>query len=207
MVAVGPHEEVWTARRRMVGDLLAELRERALATDDSRAVRLVETNFSWVLLGPEAYKIKKPLTLPFLDFSTYEAREEACRTEVRLNRRLAPCTYLGVVAVRRRSNGRFTFNAGGAVVDWAVRMVRLDDETRADVLLERDALTHAHVDAIAHALALFHARCPSNPRLARFGAPEVVEQNVVENFVSLSRSIGGVDDQPSPHESDELALR
>jgi len=63
-------------------------------------VRLIETHISWVLLtGEYAYKIKKPLNLGFLDFSTLAQRKQACAEEVRLNRRLAPETYLGVVAI------------------------------------------------------------------------------------------------------------
>src|SRR5687767_1120449 len=93
-------EECWTLRRRMVDDLLSELRERARAASDPREVRLVETHLSWVLLGPEVFKVKKPVTLPFVDFSTFENREAACRAEVRVNRRLAPRTYLGVAPVR-----------------------------------------------------------------------------------------------------------
>jgi len=80
---------------------------RALLTDPAcydhavEQVRLIETHISWVLLtGEYAYKIKKPLDLGFLDFSTLAQRQQACAEEVRLNRRLAPEIYLGVVAVR-----------------------------------------------------------------------------------------------------------
>jgi aminoglycoside phosphotransferase family enzyme len=63
-------------------------------------VQLIETHISWVLLaGDYAYKIKKPVDLGFLDFSTLALRREACEEEVRLNRRLAPDYYLGVVAI------------------------------------------------------------------------------------------------------------
>lgn len=177
----------------MVDDLLAELRDRALASGDRRDVRLIETHISWVLLGPEVYKIKKPVTLPFLDFSSFESRERACRTETRINRRLAPHTYLGVTPVRRRSDGRFTFGSSGPIVDWAVRMTRLDENRRADVLLANAALGREHVDALAATLAAFHAAAPSGPKVARCGAPEAVERNLVDNFVSIrtSRESGG----------------
>ena len=185
MAAVATHEEIWTTRRRLVDDLLAELRERAAAAGDQRPVELVETHISWVLLGPEVYKIKKPVVLPFVDFSSFEARERACRTEVRINRRLAPRTYLGVVPIRRRADGTFTLRAGGAIAEWAVHMVRLDEARRADVLLERGDLQREHVDALAVAVAAFHADAPSTPRIARYGAPELVERNVRDNFASL----------------------
>jgi aminoglycoside phosphotransferase family enzyme/predicted kinase len=132
--------------------------------------------------------------MPFLDFSTFEMREQACRNEVRINRRLAPKTYQGVVPVRRRSDGHYTFNSSGAIVDWAVRMTRLDEAQRADTLLARGALTPAHIDAIATKVAAFHASSPSTPRIAWFGAPERVLRNVVDNFRSLRESIGSEED-------------
>lgn len=190
MVAASTCEEVWTTRRRVVDDLLEELGERALRLNDPRPVRLIETHISWVLLGPEVYKIKKPMTLPFLDFSSFEARERACRAEVRINRRLAPRTYLGVAPIRRRADGRFTLRAGGgAIAEWAVHMTRLDEERRADVLLGRGELRLEQVDALALAVAAFHADSPSTPRIARYGAPEIVERNMFDNFEVL-RSCG-----------------
>lgn len=179
MTAAVGYEEVWADRRRMVDDLLAELSARG------GDVRLVETHISWVLLGAEVFKIKKPVRLPFVDFSSFEARERACRTEVRINRRLAPRTYLGIVPIRRRPDGRCSFGSGGAVVDWAVRMVRLDEAGRADNLLAEGRLDRARIDALAHGIAAFHADAPSTPRIARFGAPEAIERNVADNFASL----------------------
>src|SRR6478735_8306100 len=125
MAAATSSDELWSIRRRMVDDLLRELRERAASSGEDREVRLIETHISWVLLGPEVYKIKKPVSFPFLDFSSFEERERVCRNEVRINRRLAPRTYLGVVPIRRRADGRFTREAGGPIVEWAVRMKRL----------------------------------------------------------------------------------
>lgn len=188
MAATTAHEQLFTARREMVDDLLAELRSRARASDDPRDVRLIETHISWVLLGPEVYKIKKPVTLPFLDFSSFEARERACRTEVRINRRLAPRTYLGVVPVRRRGDGRFTFGSGGAIVEWAVRMTRLDERRRADALLERGELERPQLDALARAVAAFHAAAPSGPEITRHGSPDLIAENAEDNFESLRAS-------------------
>lgn len=108
---------------------------------------------------------------------------------MRINRRLAPRTYHGVIPIRRRADGRCTFGTGGSVIDWAVRMTRLDDGSRADVLLERGALGHAQIDALASGLAAFHADCPSSPRVARYGAPEVVERNVLDNFAALREHV------------------
>lgn len=186
MAAVSPFEELWVARRRMVEDLLSEMRNRTPSSD----IRREETHISWVLLGDgEAYKIKKPVLLPFLDFSTFEARERACRNEVRVNRRLAPRTYLGVVPVRRRPDGRCTLGPRGVVVDWAVRMVRLDERLRANTLLESGRLDRERVDRLAIGIAAFHADARTDARIARFGSPDAVERNVVDNFEALRTSI------------------
>src|SRR5271165_3735184 len=91
-------------------------------------VELIETHISWVLRREnDVIKIKKPVDLGFLDFRTLERRRLACEDEVRLNARLAPGTYLGVVPIVQRPGGRLALEGGGRVVDWAVRMVRLDD--------------------------------------------------------------------------------
>src|SRR5665647_1034620 len=79
--------------------LVQALRER-LQIDTQQPVALEETHISWVLLTERlAYKLKKPVHLPFVDFSTLALRKRFCEEEVRLNRRLAPSLYLGVVPV------------------------------------------------------------------------------------------------------------
>lgn len=179
-------EDTFMVRRRMVEDLLSELREAAKRSPDAQEVRLVETHISWVLLGAEVYKIKKPLAFPFLDFTSFEERERACRNEVRINRRLSPRVYLGVVPIRRRSDGRFTLAAGGGpVVEWAVRMKRLDDARRADNLLASGALDGGTVDRLARVLAAFHADSPTGPRIEAMGTPSLVEAHAYENFAAL----------------------
>jgi len=86
-----------------------------------RGFSLRETHISRVFLGPElVYKLKKPVDLGFLDFTTLERRERFCQLEVALNRRLAPGVYLGVVPVTRDANGSHQLKGDGAVVDYAV---------------------------------------------------------------------------------------
>src|SRR4051794_22944262 len=105
------------------------------------AVELVETHISWVFLAGDAvFKVKKPVDFGFLDFRTIEHRRQACEAEVRLNARLAPQVYLGVVPVRQGTGGH-TLTGSGPIVDWAVRMIRLPDARRADFLLRTGALT------------------------------------------------------------------
>ncbi len=109
-----------------------------LVDDLSRpGVELRETHISWVFLsGGYAWKIKKPVDLGFLDFSTPEKRRRACDAEVRLNRRLAPRVYRGVEPVTLDAAGRHRIGGEGPAVDWAVRMIRLPDD--APLLNPRD---------------------------------------------------------------------
>src|SRR5512144_3180845 len=91
-------------------------------------IQLLQTHVSYILLtGTYAYKVKKPVDLGFLDFSTLERRRHFCEEEVRLNRRLAPQVYLGVVPVARSPQG-LRFEGTGEVVDWAVKMQRLPED-------------------------------------------------------------------------------
>src|SRR5436853_2703240 len=109
-------------------DLIAALADRRAYTHAVENVEVRQTHISAVFLaGPVVYKVKKPLDLGFLDFSTLEKRRHFCQEEVRLNRRLAPGVYLGVVPIVER-DGRLMVEAEGEAVEWAVKMVRLPDE-------------------------------------------------------------------------------
>src|SRR5579883_2179303 len=156
------------------------LRPEAWPPPRPRSVELVETHVSWVLRGDrEVMKVKKPVSLGFVDFSSPERRRAACEDEARLNARLAPGVYLGVVPVVRRGDGRLAIDGEGEAVDWAVRMVRLDDARRADTMLGRGDLAAAHVDALAEAVARLHALSPVPAELAaRYGSRDAVERNV-----------------------------
>ena len=101
----------------------------------TRDIRLVETHISWVFLtGDYAYKLKKPVDLGFLDFSTLELRRHFCEEELRLNRRLVPDLYLDVVAIRG-SHEAPVVDGKGELVDYAVRMHQFDLERQLDVEL------------------------------------------------------------------------
>jgi len=90
---------------------------------------------SWVFLTDKhAHKLKKPVRHAFLDFSTIEARRRNCRAEVRLNNRLAPGVYLGVVPLVLRADRTLSLGGAGRVVDWLVQMRRL---RKSDVLQEQ----------------------------------------------------------------------
>jgi aminoglycoside phosphotransferase family enzyme/predicted kinase len=117
----------------------------------------VQTHISHVFLaGPLVYKLKKPVRFDFLDFSTVANREQACREEVRLNRRLAAETYLGVKPIIRGPDGEFRWEGDGEVVDWVVEMRRLPTELTLDALHQRGALEPKHIELLTAMLVNFY---------------------------------------------------
>jgi len=139
------------------------------ALPDPAAVEVRETHISWVLLaGAFAYKIKKPVTLPFLDYGTLEKRRFYCAEELRLNRRFAPELYLEVVEL-----------AG----EPAVKMRRFPDAARLDQVCRRGALTQEALARFARELAAFQALAPA--AAAEFGTPERIRADALENFDEL----------------------
>src|SRR5262245_48287621 len=114
--------------------LIEALSEPAAYPHPVGVVEVRQTHISAVFLaGLFAYKVKKPVALPFLDFTTPARRRHFCCEEVRLNRRLAPDVYLGVVPVTRAAGG-LRLEGTGEPVEWAVKMRRLP---AAATLLER----------------------------------------------------------------------
>jgi aminoglycoside phosphotransferase family enzyme/predicted kinase len=148
-------------------------------------VEVRETHISWVFLaGDRAYKLKKPLVLPFLDYGTPERRREMCREEVRLNRRLAPELYLGVRALATTADGlELAEEDDPRAVDYVVEMRRYDEGRALAAKLERGELKRSEVVALGGVLAQFHARAR---RVAASGMPVLtVERRMTENFHEL----------------------
>lgn len=154
-------------------------------------VRHIETHISHVLLtGQFAYKIKKPLNLGFLDFSTLDKRRFCCEEELRLNRRLAPDVYLEVVAINGKP-GSPCINGTGPILEYAVKMRQFDPASGLDQLEEQGRLTLHHADAMAETVADFHARIPSVPLDSAWGSVETIWQPVVQNFEQVAARIKG----------------
>ncbi len=125
-------------------------------------VTVHETHASWVFVaGDRAYKVKKPVALGFLDYSTLERRRSACREEVRVNRELAPDLYLGVRAITRSQSGfRFASEEAKDALEYVVEMHRFSDRDTFAGLIATGSLTRAQVAAAACRLADFHRCAP-----------------------------------------------
>jgi len=169
--------------------LIQALTDGSVYEHPTTEIVVLQTHISWVVLtGPYAYKIKKPVNLGFVDFSTLAKRHFFCQEELRLNRRLAPQLYLEVVALygtpeRPRWRGR------GAAMEYAVKMVQFAQETSLSHILDTGQLQGAHIDHLAHEVSAFHARVATAHPLSRFGTPEVIYQPVQENFQHLFDAI------------------
>ena len=125
-------------------------------------IEVVETHISWIFLTESlAYKIKKPVNLGFLDFSTLEKRHYYCNEELRLNRRLCPDLYLSVVPIVR-SGATFRVDTEGEIVDYAVTMVRFDRTMELDRMLAHKLLT----DRKSTRLNSSHLKVPRMPSSA-----------------------------------------
>lgn len=120
---------------------------------------VAETHISVIYLcGDTAWKLKKAVVLPYVDFGSLEKRRAACAQEVALNRRTAPQIYRGVRAVYRSEDGRLSFTGKGAPVEWLVEMQRFDASQTFDHLVKGDALTPQIMESLAEAIARFHAK-------------------------------------------------
>ena len=154
------------------------------------AVEARHTHISVVFLaGPYAYKVKKPVELGFLDFSTLEKRRHFCEEEVRLNRRLAPTVYLGVVPVNRTDAG-VKVEGRGEVVEWAVKMERLPEGATLQKRLQLGEVSPAVVQSLAQKIASFHAHADAGERISAFGHFGVVARNARENFEQAAPQVG-----------------
>jgi aminoglycoside phosphotransferase family enzyme len=136
---------------------VAFLRETSAYPEPTTRVDVIETHMSWVFLTDRfVYKMKKPVRFSFLDYGTLSARHTACRESVRLNRRLAPEVYLGVLPLTVSVDGRFTLDGHGEVVEWLEKMVRLPAADMLDRMIADRRLAPEHVDRIAQRLVGFY---------------------------------------------------
>ncbi|WP_456414523.1 bifunctional aminoglycoside phosphotransferase/ATP-binding protein [Thiolapillus sp.] len=165
--------------------LISRLMRPALFDHPVKSLRLVETHISWVLLtGDYAYKIKKPVNLGFLDFSTLEKRRFYCEEEVRLNRRLAADYYLDVVPVTGAVE-RPHWGGTGEVMEYAVKMRQFPQEAQLDRMLDQGWLEPGYMNAFARLIADFHDKVSVAGPSGNYGSPEHVYHPVAGNFTQL----------------------
>lgn len=152
-------------------------------------IELIETHISWVILtGDFAYKIKKPVDLGFVDFSTLAKRRHFCEEEVRLNRRLAPEFYLGVMPLTGSPDAP-RFGGDGEAIEYAVQMRQFSPSAQLDRMLDRGELKGHHLDAFARLIAAFHQRVSVAGVGLYHGEPERVLAPAMQNFPDLRQCL------------------
>jgi uncharacterized protein len=143
-------------------------------------VERIDTHASIIFLNSDrAYKLKRAVKFPYLDFSTRNLRRRYCEAEVRINRRTAPHIYLGVRCITRTASGSLQLDGDGEPLDWVVEMVRFDEETLFDRLAQKGVLDRFAMEDLADTIARFHSDAERYPDSGgRLLIAKVIESNV-----------------------------
>lgn len=186
-------------------DIVSSLSRKQAFPVSVDSVEVRQTHISEVFLGDNVvYKVKKPVKLPFLDFSTVELRHHFCREEVRINSPWAPGIYLGVVPITNDADG-YRFEGEGPVADWAVKMRRLPESVTLRSRLNRGELSKHDCERVArriaeihrtstpafgndatNAVATFRSQFNDNWQFAEQLPGDIVDRKVMEKIRSLS---------------------
>lgn len=197
--------------------MTAELAQKLafLRTSDAfdGVLEVIETHMSWVFLTERhAFKLKKPVHLPYVDYRTLERRRQSCENELRLGRRLAPDVYDAVVPLVASSSG-LAIGGAGEVLDWIVVMRRLPRDLMLPQMLARGAALPAHADALGDLFAAFYQGAPrarwngaeyrgrlrelvvaAGGELVERGAPSATVTRLVrDQLAGLEREAGALD--------------
>jgi len=171
-------------------EMVQALLDPKIYPDASSEVELMQTQMSFVFLtGDYVYKVKKPVDLGYLDYTTLEKRQFYCQREVELNQRLCPDAYLGVVPITR-DKGNILVGGKGEVIEYAVKMRYLPEEAMLNVLLTKNQVTEEMVTGVAQKLAEFHQKAETNATISTFGDLDAIIKNTEENFSQTEKYIG-----------------
>jgi aminoglycoside phosphotransferase family enzyme len=154
------------------------------------SVQLMQTQMSFVFIaGDYVYKVKKPVNLGYLDYTTLEKRHFFCQREVDLNRRLCPDAYLGVVPIVK-AGVKISLGGQGKVIEYAVKMRFLPQDRMMNVLLASNQVSVEMVTRVAQRLVEFHQKTETSAAIRAFGDIETIRVNTEENFDQTEKSIG-----------------
>jgi aminoglycoside phosphotransferase family enzyme len=169
----------------MINDLI----NSSINPEISGRSRLIQTHISFIILTDSyVYKIKKPVNLGFLDFSTLEKRHFYCIQELELNRRLSPDIYIGLLEIRKK-DGHFFYDGKGELVDYAIKMKRIPEDLMMLNFLKDGALDLDILGRVARTIADFHKGAQTSDAIAAYGGPEMIKKNIEENFIQTEKYI------------------
>ncbi len=164
---------------------LIQAMQEAQFYDSGSPVDFIQTHISCLFLTADhVYKLKKPVNLGFLDFSTLEKRRFYCQEEVRLNSRLAPSVYLGVLPISQDRNSQFFLgqDTDADIIDYVVHMRRLSEDSMFPALLRQGRVDHDLLCELASLLADFHTQARMVPDGSEMGSLPLIRENMEENF-------------------------
>lgn len=160
----------------------------ALYNHPTESIEMIQTHISWVFLtGNFVYKLKKPIDLGFLDYSTLEKRKFYCEQELLLNRRLMQEVYLEVCSVCLRE-GEYNLCGDGEVIDYCLKMVQFDQAGLFDKMLEQGEFKPEWMDTLAKDIASFHAQAEVNSNPS-FKHASYIEEHIQANLSVASAHI------------------
>lgn len=171
----------------MTRTILKSLLKPSAYPEPTTTISLVQTHVSFIFITDHfVYKIKKPVDFGFLNFKTIDRRRFYCNEEVRLNRRLCPDMYLGVIELRKSSDV-IAFHGNGEIIDYAVKMRRLPKDRMLDQLVANNNVGETELRNVAKTIARFHHETPTSESVAEYGSIEKISANWHENFIQMER--------------------
>jgi hypothetical protein len=178
-----------SSRKKPLPALITSLMKPETHDHSVKKCELIETHASWVILtGTIAYKIKKPVNLGFLDFSSLEKRRFCCEEELRLNRRLAPEIYLELAPVFGTAE-QPKWAGSGKAIEYAVKMAQFPQKAQLDQVLASGNLQPRHIDAFAGLIACFHQQIAVAGAECGYGSPNHIRNPVQDNFLQIRKHV------------------
>jgi uncharacterized protein len=171
-------------------DIIKALLKSNAYPEEPVDIELIQTQMSLIFkTGEFVYKIKKPVNLGYLNYTTLENRKYYCQKEVELNRRLCPNVYLGVFSIVC-CNNIIKIGREGEILEYAVKMRKLPEEMMLNVLLSQGKVTFEMIRNVAKVIADFHDHAYSNTEISKFGKLDAIKINTEENFNQTKKYIG-----------------
>jgi len=150
--------------------------------EEVTSIKLIQTHHSFVFLtGKYAYKIKKPVNLGFLDFTTLEKRKETLEKEIKLNSRLCKEIYIGVLPINRLSE-KIKINGDGKTVEYVLKMKQIPHDKLLINLIKHGNVDKSMIEKIAKIISDFHSKAETNEEINKFGSLKTIQFNWKENF-------------------------
>lgn len=170
-------------------------------------IQLIQTHISYVLLtGDYVYKVKKPVNLGFLDFSTLNARRYFCQEELRLNHLLAPEIYLEVLPITQQDHN-FILGGDGEPQEYTLKMRQFSQDALLSKMLKQGKLTPELIEQLGRIVAQVHLKATTNDYIRSFGDAQKIADAIAQNYQQSQKYIGSLQTQPQYEETKQFSDR